>query len=65
MYKLKLLFRSKNETVLLNLSKFIFHAMRIRTTLLNMFFILSFCMDTFLFLVVVLHRSTNWIYTIM
>ena len=35
MYKLTLLFRSKNETVLLNLSKFIFHAMRIRTTLLN------------------------------
>jgi len=54
MYKLTLLFRSKNEIVLLNWSKFIYHAIRIRTQhcLVNLFLILSsvWILSCFLFL---------------
>ena len=58
MYKLTLLFRSKNETVLYQ-SLYFMLCVYAQHCLINMFFILSFCMDTFLFLVFVLHRSTN------
>jgi len=50
----------KNEIVLSNVSKFIYHAMRIRTTLLNLFvFHPSVWIHSCFVFVVVLYKSTN------
>jgi len=54
--KTYIIIQIKNETVLLDLSKFIYNAMHVRTTLLNMF--LSSVQYGY-FLVFVLYKLTN------
>ena len=60
------LIQMEYETVLLNVSKCIYNDMRIRTTLLNLFvFHPSVWIHSCFVFVVVLYKSTNWMYTII